>query len=70
MKTSCISRLLCAVTARWAEVLDRVGDEGVGVVGVQRNRVRDLVAAVPNMGFGHKGSPALVSFGVPVTIGN
>ena len=39
---------------RWAEFLDRVDDEGVRVVGVQRNYGRDLVFAVPNMGFGHK----------------
>src|ERR1700754_3087910 len=47
-ETSCISGLLCAVVARWAEVLDRVSDDGVGVVGVQRDRVRDLFAAVPH----------------------
>jgi hypothetical protein len=45
---------------RWAEFLDRVDDEAVRVVGVQRDRVRDLFAAVPNMGLDHKGSPACV----------
>ncbi len=49
------------VIDRSAEPLDRVDDDGVrggGVpLGVQ-HRLRDLVFAVPNMGFGHKGSPA------------
>jgi hypothetical protein len=43
---------------RWAEFLDRVNDEAVRVVGVQRDRMRNRFAAVPNMGLGHKGSPA------------
>ena len=38
------------VIDRSAERLDRVDDDGVRVVGVQRDRVRDLVFAVPNMG--------------------
>ena len=33
-----------------AEFLDRIDDEAVRVVGVQRDRMHDLFAAVPNMG--------------------
>ena len=49
------------VIDRSAELLDRVDDDGVrgGCVqlGVQ-HRLRDLVFAVPNMRFGHKGLPS------------
>ena len=57
MKTSCISRWS---TGR-REPRDRVDDDGVRGGGVQlgvQYRLRDLVFAAPNMGFGHKGSPA------------
>ena len=49
------------VIDRSAERLDRVDDDGVRGGGVQlgvQHRLRDLVFAAPNMGFGHKGSPA------------
>ena len=36
---------------RWAEFLDRVDDEGVRVVGVQRNHGRYLFFVAPNMVF-------------------
>ena len=52
-----VVHLTPCVVAPWAELFDRVDDEGVRVVGVQRDRVRDLVAAGPNMGFGHKVLP-------------
>src|SRR6478672_5833693 len=45
------------LVGRWAVCLDRVDDEGVSVVSVQRNHGRDLGFAGPRMGFGHKGSP-------------
>ena len=48
------------VIDRSAERLDRVDDDGVGGGGVQfgvRHRLRDLVFAVPNIVFGHKGLP-------------
>ena len=57
------------VVERWAEFLDPVDDEGVRVVGVQRDRVRDLFAAVPNMGIVTRVLPP-VWFGTSVTVGN
>ena len=53
--------VLSALVGLWAELRDRVDDDGVRGGGVQlgvQHRLRDLVFAVPNMGFGHKGSPA------------
>ena len=48
--------VLSALVGLWAEPRDRVDDDGVRGSGVQ-HRLRDLVFAVPNIGFGHKGSP-------------
>ena len=53
--------VLSALVGLWAEPRDRVDDDGVRGSGVQlgvHHRLRDLVFAAPNMGFGHKGSPA------------
>ena len=48
--------VLSALVGLWAELRDRVDDDGVRGGGVQPpDRVRDLSAAVLNMGFGHKG---------------
>jgi hypothetical protein len=49
--------VLSALVGLWAEPRDRVDDDGVRGGGVP-HRLRDLVFAAPNMGFGHKGSPA------------
>jgi hypothetical protein len=49
--------VLSALVGLRAELLDRVDDDGVRGGGVQ-HRLRDLVFAALNMGFGHKGSPA------------
>ena len=45
--------VLSALVGLWAEPRDRVDDDVGHGSGVQ-HRLRDLVFAVPNMGFGHK----------------
>jgi hypothetical protein len=47
------------LVVRWAEFLDRVDDEGVRVVGVQRNHGRYLVFVAPNMVLLHRAFPKL-----------